>query len=115
MRGTKSTSLLGISSPSKWVADSPLRMFKSWERTQTCPSTVTRNFLIAGLPYDFRTENCLINYGIGGSFFKFDIGRYTSLTAPPTLTINVKILSKPSIERVVLEFPVRIQQLHRVE
>ena len=64
-------------------------MLRSLEVIQTNPSIVTRNPLILGLADDYRTENCLINYGIGGSFFKFDIGRYTALTAPPTLTINV--------------------------
>jgi hypothetical protein len=34
------------------------------------------------------TENCQINYGIGGSLFKFDISPYTALTTVPTLTIQ---------------------------
>ena len=87
-------------------------MLRSREVILTSPSIVTRKLFNEGLADDYRTENCLINYGIGGSFFKFDIGRYTALTAPPTLTINVKFPSKSCIECVVLEFPVRVQQLH---
>lgn len=38
------------------------------------------------------TENCQINYGIGGSLFKFDISPYTALTAVPTLTIQNSLI-----------------------
>ncbi len=38
------------------------------------------------------TENCQINYGIGGSLFKFDISPFTALTGPPTLLIDVILI-----------------------
>jgi len=38
------------------------------------------------------TENCQINYGIGGSLFKFDISPYTGLTSVPTLTIKNSLI-----------------------
>lgn len=46
-----------------------------------------REFRINFFLYPYRTEECVIP--LGGSFIEFDIHSRTSLTSPPTLSIQV--------------------------